>query len=132
LVDYLHNKDDYECALLGALGFSSNYIQGKTGLRTGQISYRLRKAHIRRMEFRNGQSIYAKMVLRNMRSVAEPKLLKELYQLTPPLTKDRSALSDFSIFHDKAGANVTPANTVKSVFHRSSDTDFLGGSVNIL
>lgn len=84
LVDYIHNHDDYETALLGALGFSSRYIQSKTGLRTGQITYRLRKAHISRMDFRNGQSVYAKLVLRNMRAVAEPKLIKELYQLTPP------------------------------------------------
>src|SRR5206468_7940248 len=85
LVDYMHNREDYECALLGALGFSSRYIQSKTGLRNGQITYRLHKAHIRRMDFRNGDSVYAKMVLRNMRSVAEPKLLKVLDQLTTPL-----------------------------------------------
>ena len=92
LVDYMHVKEDYECALLGALGFSSRYIQGKTGLRTGQITYRLRKAHISRMDFRNGQSVYAKMVLRNMRAVAEPKLIKELYQLTPPIPGESAGL----------------------------------------
>jgi hypothetical protein len=92
LVDYLHRRDDYECALLGALGFSSRYIQSKTGLRNGQITYRLRKAQISRMDFRNGQSVYAKLVLRNMRSVAEPKLIKELYQLTPPVPGESAGL----------------------------------------
>jgi hypothetical protein len=92
LVDYMHNRADYETALLGALGFSSRYIQSKTGLRTGQITYRLRKAQISRMDFRNGQSVYAKMVLRNMRSVAEPKLIKELYQLTPPVPGENAGL----------------------------------------
>lgn len=93
LVDYMHNREDYECALLGALGFSSRYIQSKTGLRNGQITYRLQKAHIRRMDFRNGDSVYAKLVLRNMRSVAEPKLIKELYQLTPPIPGESAGLS---------------------------------------
>ena len=92
LVDYMHNAEDYETALLGALGFSSRYIQSKTGLRTGQITYRLRKAQISRMDFRNGQSVYAKMVLRNMRAVAEPKLIKELYQLTPPIPGESAGL----------------------------------------
>lgn len=92
LVDYMHVREDYECALLGALGFSSRYIQSKTGLRTGQITYRLRKAQISRMDFRNGQGVYAKMVLRNMRAVAEPKLIKELYQLTPPTPGESAGL----------------------------------------
>jgi hypothetical protein len=93
LVDYMHVKEDYECALLGTLGFSSRYIQSKTGLRNGQITYRLRKAHISRMDFRNGQNVYAKLVLRNMRAVAEPKLIKELYQLTPPTPGASAGLS---------------------------------------
>jgi hypothetical protein len=89
----MHVREDYECALLGALGFSSRYIQSKTGLRNGQITYRLRKAQISRMDFRNGQSVYAKLVLRNMRSVAEPKLIKELYQLTPPVPGQSAGLA---------------------------------------
>jgi hypothetical protein len=92
LVDYLHNRADYECALLGALGFSTRYIQSKTSLRTGQITYRLRKAQVSRMDFRNGQSVYAQMVLRNMRAVAEPKLIKHLYNVTPPIPGESAGL----------------------------------------
>ena len=92
LVDYLHKREDYDCALLGALGFSSRYIQSKTGLRNTQIQYRLRKAQISRMDFRNGDSIYARLVLRNMRAVAEPKLVKHLYQLTPPIPGESAGL----------------------------------------
>jgi hypothetical protein len=44
------------------------------------------------MEFRNGQSVYAKLMLRNMRSLAEPKLIKELYQLTPPVPGQSAGL----------------------------------------
>jgi hypothetical protein len=92
LVDYLHNRADYECALLGALGFSTRYIQSKTSLRTGQITYRLRKAQVSRMDFRNGQSVYAQLVLRNMRAVAEPKLIKHLYSVTPPIPGESAGL----------------------------------------
>jgi hypothetical protein len=92
-VDYLHKREDWECAMLGALGFSSRYIQSKTGLRNTQIQYRLRKAQVSRMDFRNGDSIYAKMVLRNVRAIAEPKLIKHLYNLTPPVPGESAGLS---------------------------------------
>lgn len=92
LVDYLHKREDYNCALLGALGFSSRYIQSKTGLRNTQIQYRLRKAQISRMDFRNGEGVYAKLMLRNMKSIAEPKLVRHLYDLTPPIPGESAGL----------------------------------------
>jgi hypothetical protein len=73
-VDFGLFKDDFECALLGSLGFSSAMIQSKTGLTSGRISYRLRKVSIKRMEYRNGESTMANLVYRNMRPTIEREL----------------------------------------------------------
>ncbi len=86
-VDYLAKDEDHECALLGALGFSSNLIMRQTGLRPGQISYRLHKADISRMEFRNGTSPWARMMMSNMKEVAEPRLNEYLRRYSPKLSK---------------------------------------------
>jgi hypothetical protein len=66
-VDWWIYQEDHECALLGAMGFSTRYIASRTGLSPGKIGYRLKKATIKRMDYRNGDSSVAKMVLRNMR-----------------------------------------------------------------
>jgi len=92
LVDYLHVRADFQCALLGAFGFSTYYIKSKTGLSPGQIGYRLKKAQISRMAFRDGQSVYAELVLRNVRQVAQDKLVKHLYHVTPPRTGESAGL----------------------------------------
>lgn len=55
--------DDFECAHLGALGFSTTHISSHTGLSAHQITYRLHKAGIRRVDFRNGTSPFAQIVL---------------------------------------------------------------------
>lgn len=68
-VDWWVHKDDYECAYLGALGFSTKYIEGKTGLTHGKITYRLKKAQIRRIDYRNGESHFAAIVLKLIRPV---------------------------------------------------------------
>jgi len=75
-VDFGLYQDDFECALLGALGRSTRFIQSKTGMTNGKISYRLRKASIKLSDYRNGDSTIARMVYRNMR----PVLARELHQ----------------------------------------------------
>lgn len=65
-VDWWIYKEDYECAYLGALGFSTRYIASRTGLTSGKITYRLKKATIRRMDYRNGSSPFATIVLKNI------------------------------------------------------------------
>lgn len=64
----------FDAALLGSLGFSSKYIQRKTGLTTGQITYTLRKANVYRREFRDGESPEAKALLRHYHDVAADTL----------------------------------------------------------
>ena len=53
-VNFLTNKEDLQTAVLGSLGFSTIFIQKMTSLTNCQIAYRLRKANIRRMDYRNG------------------------------------------------------------------------------
>lgn len=70
-VDWWIYKEDFECAYLGALGFSTRYIATKTGLTNGKITYRLKKAEIRRMDYRNGESPFASIVLKSIRPMMQ-------------------------------------------------------------
>lgn len=77
-VDLLHDPDDFKCALLASLGFSTKAIMARTILSSGQITYRLHKGQIKRMEYRNGTSAIAKDVLKSHTDIAEPILLRQL------------------------------------------------------
>ena len=68
-VDFHLHNEDFECAYLGALGRSSKSINSRTKLSMGQISYRLRKAQIRRMDYRDGSSEVAQLVENSFRKV---------------------------------------------------------------
>lgn len=70
--------DDFTCALLGSLGFSSKCIMSHTSLSTGQISYRLRLGGIRRVDYRNGQSRIASSVMARSRGDAVPLITEQL------------------------------------------------------
>jgi hypothetical protein len=80
-VDFLSNDSDYEAAFLGSLGFSTRCIQTRTKLSPGQITYRLRKATIRRIDYRDGTSDMASLVLRQARPAIEAELNKYLKHL---------------------------------------------------
>jgi hypothetical protein len=72
-VNFALYDEDYECAFLGAMGFSTRYISTQTHLGGGQVNYRLKKAHIRRMDYRNGTSAFAQIMLQS-----RPRLQREL------------------------------------------------------
>jgi len=55
--------DELRCAILAGMGFSTKFIMAETGLTACQISYRLRKASIKRAEYRNGESAMAERML---------------------------------------------------------------------
>lgn len=57
------SNEDLQCAILGAIGFSTKFIAEKTGLTPCQIGYRLNKGRIKRADYRNGQSDMAEMVM---------------------------------------------------------------------
>lgn len=83
LVDFSNNADDFQAVLLGSLGFSTNCIASKTGLSGGQVIYRLGKAGVRRMDYRNGDTRIAGIVLQDMEEKAARQVrdhLKEQMQ----------------------------------------------------
>lgn len=69
---------DRECALLGAYGRSTRFIESKTGLSRGQIWYRLKLAGVSRMEIRDGRGTLAKSFLEETRGAMEDRLLAHL------------------------------------------------------
>lgn len=77
-VDFQRKKADHEAALLGAMGMSTNFIQSRTNLSSGQVGYRLKKAGIARADFRNGSSPFARLVLSSARDLVDAKLMQQL------------------------------------------------------
>jgi hypothetical protein len=77
-VDFYNRSDDFQAALLGSLGFSTTCICNKTGLTSGQVMYRLSKASIRRMDYRNGDSAVASVVLKDMEAMAASKVREHI------------------------------------------------------
>jgi hypothetical protein len=73
--------DDFKCAIMGSLGFSTNLIMRHTDFTTSQIGYRLRKAEIRRSDYRNGESAVAESMLQNARMIAIPTVKAHLKEL---------------------------------------------------
>lgn len=79
-VDFFKYEEDYECAFLGALGFSTRFIGEQTKLSPGKITYRLKKANVRRMDYRNGYSEIASLMRRKMRPEVSSRLTHSLKQ----------------------------------------------------
>jgi hypothetical protein len=70
--------DDFKCALLGSLGFSTKFIMEHTEFSPSQIGYRLRMGGIRRLDYRNGESTIASSILRGARAIAIPIVKSKL------------------------------------------------------
>jgi hypothetical protein len=60
----IDDETDFQCLHLGATGMSTRFIQNQTGLSPCQVTYRLQKFAIRRMDYRNGTSPIAQEVLK--------------------------------------------------------------------
>lgn len=80
-VDFFNYEEDFECAYMGAIGLSTKAIISRTKLSGGQITYRLKKAHIRRMDYRDGTSEFATIIYRKMRGAVAPELTRQLKHL---------------------------------------------------
>jgi hypothetical protein len=78
-VDLLHDKMDFEVAMLASLGFSTEMIMQHTGYSFSQVTYRLHKAGVKRMEYRNGTSPVAQAILEHKR-VARPIVMNGLQE----------------------------------------------------
>lgn len=57
------SDDELRCAILAGMGFSTQFIMEETGLTQSQITYRLKKAAIKRADYRNGGSAMAERML---------------------------------------------------------------------
>ena len=66
--------EDFTCALLGSLGFSTQYIMQHTEFSPGQIGYRLRLGGIKRSDYRNGKSPMVTSIIQRARRVAIPEV----------------------------------------------------------
>lgn len=77
-VDFRMYEEDFECAYLCALGLSTKCITTRTKLTPGKISYRLKKAHIRRMDYRDGNSAVSHIVEKYLRSKIASMLTRDL------------------------------------------------------
>ena len=73
--------DDFKCAIMGSLGFSTNLIMRHTEFTPSQVGYRLRKAEIRRSDYRNGESAVAESMLQNARVIAIPAVKAHLIEV---------------------------------------------------
>ena len=73
--------DDFRCALMGSLGFSTRLIMEHTGLTPSQVGYRLRLGGIKRSDYRNGSSEIATTMLRKARVIAMPAVKEHLREV---------------------------------------------------
>lgn len=62
---------DIECIILGEMGLTTAAIASRSELSEGQVLYRLKKADIKRSDYRSGESKFAQHALRLMRDRME-------------------------------------------------------------
>lgn len=55
-VDFTKNETDLAVVVLGMMGLSNKCIKRKTQLTNCQVTYRLHKAGVKRLDYRNGES----------------------------------------------------------------------------
>lgn len=79
-VDPVNNSEDYTCLFLAMLGRSNRAIIGQTNLSQGQITYRLRKFEISRMDYRNGVGPVSDYIDQKAGGFARKALLNHLRQ----------------------------------------------------
>ena len=94
-VHFTENADDFRCALLGRMGFSTQFIMRQTRLSQGQVSYRLRRARIKRSDYREGKLSITTGLIQSASQVSIPALLAHLKELgavatTPQIPQTRA------------------------------------------
>lgn len=66
-----------KACILGKLGFSNKKIIRETNLTQSQLTYRLHRAGIRRIDYRDGTSHTAKVVVSNVTNLIADKTKRE-------------------------------------------------------
>ncbi len=77
-VNFHKNKNDFQAAMLGSLGFSTEFIRSVTKLTHSQVLYRLGKAHIKRTDYRNGNGQCAALMLKQINGTAQNLVKKQI------------------------------------------------------
>ena len=90
-IGLLSNREDFACVILASLGHSNHAITRATGLTTGQISYRLKrakevlsKARMTRAAFRDGRSPFSRTLVEAAAKQIAPRLITRLRALPAP------------------------------------------------
>lgn len=79
-IDY-RAAENFLCCRLALLGFSTALIVRKCNLSKSQVCYRLRKAGIRRWDYRNGESEIAGFVIKQTQQATRRDLETRLRPL---------------------------------------------------
>lgn len=61
---------DFQCIVYGAMGFSARHIGKKLGFSSSQVYYRMKKAHLRIRDYRNGESPLSELMFRRSHKLA--------------------------------------------------------------
>jgi hypothetical protein len=94
-VSFEQNDDDFICAVLCLMGYSTQCIVNSTGLTPGQVTYRVTSAGLQwaRHNFRNGTSKQAKSALQEYlgmeRATAESVAMVIAEELDAPRPKGK-------------------------------------------
>lgn len=78
MVNPFQHPSDFEAAMLGSFGFSTNAIAKRTGLTKCQVTYRLGRFGIYRRDYREGKNIGAEAVVRVAMKELHNPLSKQL------------------------------------------------------
>lgn len=78
IVDFEEQYPDYQCAILGLMGFSTRFIESETKLSSGQVNYRLQRAGVMRRDYRDGESPIAQQTLSSAMHDADRILVSRL------------------------------------------------------
>jgi hypothetical protein len=79
-IGILNRNQDYHVALLGSLGFHYSVIGKHTSLSKGQVGARLKKAHVKTKDYRNGVGPIAQLVIERAALHAGRMLTKSLIE----------------------------------------------------
>lgn len=78
LIDARCKPEDFECVLLGSLGFKMRVIAERTGLSMGQVYNRLKHYGIRVTHYRDGAGPMAQIVLQTVDRRAAKLLAQQI------------------------------------------------------
>lgn len=77
-LSFMDDDKYFQTAVLGSLGFSYKAIAAATGLNHGEIYYRLKLRKVKLRAYRDGESVFSKMVLARTERMVAKQLAQQL------------------------------------------------------